>query len=114
MVTKEIETGMVEKLNIQHTALGNTLINIRMVITYTSEMGRGMVNFVLLLFGNSKTMTRALTKNNKNYWLYYLVNRWRHCNCKKTWNILVSSSAEAVKSLKEEILDAADLYGTCT
>ena len=55
MVTKEIETGMVEKLNIQNIPPWVILLLILgWLLPTPTEMGRGMVNFVLLLFGRQK------------------------------------------------------------
>ena len=55
IVTKEIETGMVEKLNIQNIPPWvMILLLLGWLLPTPTEMGRGMFNFVLLLFGRSK------------------------------------------------------------
>ena len=55
IVTKEIETGMVEKLNIQNIPPWvMILLLLGWLLPTPTEMGRGMLNFVLLLFGRSK------------------------------------------------------------
>tara|TARA_R100001463_G_scaffold694_6_gene3145 strand:- start:133 stop:468 length:336 start_codon:yes stop_codon:yes gene_type:complete len=55
IVTKEIETGMVEKLNIQNIPPWvMVLLLLGWLLPTPTEMGRGMFNFVLLLFGRSK------------------------------------------------------------
>ena len=54
-VLKEVETGMVEKLNIQNIPPWVILLLILgWLLPTPTEMGRGMVNFVLLLFGRQK------------------------------------------------------------
>jgi len=55
IVTKEIETGMVEKLNIQNIPPWvMILLLLGWLLPTPTEMGRGMLNFVLLLFGRQK------------------------------------------------------------
>ena len=55
IVTKEIETGMVEKLNIQNIPPWvMILLLLGWLLPTPTEMGRGILNFVLLLFGRSK------------------------------------------------------------
>ena len=55
IVTKEIETGMVEKLNIQHIPPWvMILLLLGWLLPTPTEMGRGILNFVLLLFGRQK------------------------------------------------------------
>ena len=55
IVTKELETGMVEKLNIQNIPPWvMILLLLGWLLPTPPEMGRGMLNFVLLLFGRSK------------------------------------------------------------
>tara|TARA_B100001094_G_scaffold297862_1_gene321307 strand:+ start:224 stop:559 length:336 start_codon:yes stop_codon:yes gene_type:complete len=55
IITKEIETGMVEKLNIQNIPPWvMILLLLGWLLPTPTEMGRGMFNFVLLLFGRSK------------------------------------------------------------
>ena len=55
IITKEIETGMVEKLNIQNIPPWvMILLLLGWLLPTPTEMGRGMLNFVLLLFGRSK------------------------------------------------------------
>ena len=54
-VLKEIETGMVEKLNIQNIPPWvMILLLLGWLLPTPTEMGRGMFNFVLLLFGRQK------------------------------------------------------------
>ena len=54
-VLKEVETGMVEKLNIQNIPPWvMILLLLGWLLPTPTEMGRGMFNFVLLLFGRSK------------------------------------------------------------
>ena len=55
IVTKELETGMVEKLNIQNIPPWvMILLLLGWLLPTPTEMGRGILNFVLLLFGRSK------------------------------------------------------------
>jgi len=55
IITKEIETGMVGKLNIQNIPPWvMILLLLGWLLPTPTEMGRGMFNFVLLLFGRSK------------------------------------------------------------
>jgi len=55
IVTKEIETGMVEKLNIQNIPPWvMILLLLGWLLPTPTEMGRGILNFVLLLFGRQK------------------------------------------------------------
>lgn len=55
IVTKELETGMVGKLNIQNIPPWvMILLLLGWLLPTPTEMGRGMLNFVLLLFGRSK------------------------------------------------------------
>ena len=55
IVTKELETGMVEKLNIQNIPPWvMILLLLGWLLPTPTEMGRGMFNFVLLLFGRQK------------------------------------------------------------
>jgi hypothetical protein len=55
IITKEIETGMVKKLNIQNIPPWvMILLLLGWLLPTPTEMGRGMLNFVLLLFGRSK------------------------------------------------------------
>ena len=55
IVSKELETGMVEKLNIQNIPPWvMILLLLGWLLPTPTEMGRGMLNFVLLLFGRSK------------------------------------------------------------
>ena len=55
IITKEIETGMVGKLNIQNIPPWvMILLLLGWLLPTPTEMGRGMLNFVLLLFGRSK------------------------------------------------------------
>ena len=55
IVTKEIETGMVEKLNIQNIPPWvMILLLLGWLLPTPTEMGRGIFNFVLLLFGRQK------------------------------------------------------------
>ena len=52
IITKEIETGMVGKLNIQNIPPWvMILLLLGWLLPTPTEMGRGMLNFVLLLFG---------------------------------------------------------------
>ena len=54
-VLKEIETGMVEKLNIQNIPPWvMILLLLGWLLPTPTEMGRGIFNFVLLLFGRQK------------------------------------------------------------
>ena len=54
-VLKEVETGMVGKLNIQNIPPWvMILLLLGWLLPTPTEMGRGMLNFVLLLFGRSK------------------------------------------------------------
>ena len=54
-VLKEVETGMVEKLNIQNIPPWvMILLLLGWLLPTPTEMGRGMLNFVLLLFGRQK------------------------------------------------------------
>ena len=54
-VLKEVETGMVEKLNIQNIPPWvMILLLLGWLLPTPTEMGRGILNFVLLLFGRSK------------------------------------------------------------
>ena len=54
-VLKEVETGMVEKLNIQNIPPWvMILLLLGWLLPTPTEMGRGMFNFVLLLFGRQK------------------------------------------------------------
>lgn len=54
-VLKEIETGMVGKLNIQNIPPWvMILLLLGWLLPTPTEMGRGMFNFVLLLFGRQK------------------------------------------------------------
>ena len=55
IVTKEIETGMVEKLNIQNIPPWvMILLLLGWLLPTPTEMGRGILNFVLVLFGRQK------------------------------------------------------------
>ena len=55
IVTKELETGMVEKLNIQNIPPWvMILLLLGWLLPTPTEMGRGILNFVLLLFGRQK------------------------------------------------------------
>tara|TARA_R100001463_G_scaffold972_1_gene4268 strand:- start:161 stop:442 length:282 start_codon:yes stop_codon:yes gene_type:complete len=55
IITKEIETGMVGKLNIQNIPPWvMILLLLGWLLPTPTEMGRGMLNFVLLLFGRQK------------------------------------------------------------
>ena len=55
IVTKELETGMVEKLNIQNIPPWvMILLLLGWLLPTPTEMGRGIFNFVLLLFGRQK------------------------------------------------------------
>ena len=55
IVSKELETGMVEKLNIQNIPPWvMVLLLLGWLLPTPTEMGRGMLNFVLLLFGRQK------------------------------------------------------------
>ena len=55
IVTKEVETGMVEKLNIQNIPPWvMILLLLGWLLPTPTEMGRGILNFVLLLFGRQK------------------------------------------------------------
>jgi hypothetical protein len=55
IITKEIETGMVGKLNIQNIPPWvMILLLLGWLLPTPTEMGRGMFNFVLLLFGRQK------------------------------------------------------------
>jgi hypothetical protein len=55
IVRKELETGMVGKLNIQNIPPWvMVLLLLGWLLPTPTEMGRGMLNFVLLLFGRSK------------------------------------------------------------
>ncbi len=54
-VSKEIETGMVEKLNIQNIPPWvMILLLLGWLLPTPTEMGRGIFNFILLLFGRQK------------------------------------------------------------
>ena len=54
-VLKEVETGMVEKLNIQNIPPWvMILLLLGWLLPTPTEMGRGIFNFVLLLFGRQK------------------------------------------------------------
>jgi len=55
IVSKELETGMVEKLNIQNIPPWvMILLLLGWLLPTPTEMGRGILNFVLLLFGRQK------------------------------------------------------------
>ena len=54
-VSKEIETGMVEKLKIQNIPPWvMILLLLGWLLPTPTEMGRGIFNFILLLFGRQK------------------------------------------------------------
>ena len=54
-ISKEIETGMVEKLNIQNIPPWvMILLLLGWLLPTPTEMGRGIFNFILLLFGRQK------------------------------------------------------------